>query len=255
MSEDLKSIRVCVDKVVPFDLQPKAEEVAVAENPKNAPNADPNVNKRLALMTRKMWQTGRTLRVSFLDGDEVMRERVAQHARVWMDYANVKFDFVDDEDAEIRISFVADSGSWSALGTDALISTPEWFPPGSPTMNFGWLTPDTDDEEYSRVVVHEFGHALGCLHEHQGPKANVQWNKPVVYRYFEETQGWTKEDVDFNLFDRYHEEETQFTEFDPESIMIYHIPPEFTLDGASYPTNVRLSQTDKDFISQQYPNS
>ncbi len=27
-------------------------------------------------------------------------------------------------------------------------------------MNFGWLEDDTDDEEYRRVVLHEFGHAL-----------------------------------------------------------------------------------------------
>ena len=254
MSEDLKSIRVCVDKVVPFDLQPKAEEVAVAENPKNAPNADPNVNKRLALMTRKMWQTGRTLRVSFLDGDEVMRGGSrSTRASGWTTPTSSSISWTTRTPKSA-------SRSWPtrARGRPSAPTRSFRRPSGSrgwPTMNFGWLTPDTDDEEYSRVVVHEFGDALGCLHEHQGPKANVQWNKPVVYRYFEETQGWTKEDVDFNLFDRYHEEETQFTEFDPESIMIYHIPPEFTLDGASYPTNVRLSQTDKDFISQQYPSS
>jgi len=38
------------------------------------------------------------------------------------------------------------------------------------TMNFGWLTPDTEDSEYQRVVLHEFGHALGLLHEHQHPR-------------------------------------------------------------------------------------
>jgi len=38
-----------------------------------------------------------------------------------------------------------------------------------PTMNYGWLKDDTDDVEYRRVVIHEFGHALGAIHEHQNP--------------------------------------------------------------------------------------
>lgn len=33
-------------------------------------------------------------------------------------------------------------------------------------MHFGWLRDDTDDVEWRRVVVHEFGHALGAIHEH-----------------------------------------------------------------------------------------
>jgi len=44
-------------------------------------------------------------------------------------------------------------------------------------MNYGWLRDDTQDEEYSRVVLHEFGHALGCIHEHQQPKFGRVWDK------------------------------------------------------------------------------
>ena len=38
-------------------------------------------------------------------------------------------------------------------------------------MNYGWLEPDTELREYQRVVRHEFGHALGMIHEHQNPAA------------------------------------------------------------------------------------
>lgn len=251
MAEDIKNIRVCIDKIVPLELNAKREKIAIDENPNNDPNQHKAANEKMALVTQSKWKNGRTLKVHFLDGLPQVQEKVKRYANLWSEHANIKFDFGDDPEAEIRISFEADPGSWSAVGTDALVS--EWFPAGTPTMNFGWLKPDTPDEEYSRVVTHEFGHALGCIHEHQGPSANIKWNKPFVYRYFALTQGWTEEDVDRNLFDRYSEEITQFTKFDPKSIMIYHIPPEFTLNSVSYLSNVRLSENDILFIGNQYP--
>ncbi len=46
----------------------------------------------------------------------------------------------------------------------------------------GWLEPDTPNDEYRRVVLHEFGHALGGIHEHQSPASGViPWDKPKVY--------------------------------------------------------------------------
>src|SRR5471030_922448 len=101
-------------------------------------------------------------------------------------------------------------------------------------MNFGWLEDNTPDEEWRRVVVHEFGHALGCIHEHSNPVGNIQWNKPVVYQYYEGApNNWTKEQVDSNLFAKYSANITQFTALDPNSIMMYPIPAQFTLDGFS----------------------
>ena len=54
--------------------------------------------------------------------------------------------------------------------------------------------------EYERVVVHEFGHALGAIHEHQNPKGGIEWNLPAVYKYFAGPPNfWSKEDVDVNV--------------------------------------------------------
>ena len=251
MSEDLKKIHVCVDKVGP--LSEAVEKVAIAENPKNAPGEDPNANLKMALETRKIWKSGRTLRVSFLDGSPIQRAKVEKYARVWMEHANIKFDFVDDEDAEIRISFVADDGSWSAIGTDALVTDPGWFPPGTPTMNYGWLRDDSDDEEYSRVVVHEFGHALGCIHEHQHPEGGIPWDKPAVYRYYSGPPNyWSTQQVDVNLFQTYSRTVTQFSEFDRQSIMLYPISEELTVGSFSVGWNRELSSTDKAFIGTLY---
>ena len=40
---------------------------------------------------------------------------------------------------------------------------------------------------------------------------------------------WTKEDVDHNLFRKYSQQSTNFSEFDRESIMTYWIPNEHTI--------------------------
>jgi hypothetical protein len=93
-----------------------------------------------------------------------VQEKVEHYASQRSQYANIRFEFfADDPDAEIRISF-QQSGSWSAVGTDALVE--EYFPKTEPTMNFGWLKPGLAEEEYLGVVLHEFGHALGMIHEH-----------------------------------------------------------------------------------------
>jgi Matrixin len=182
-----------------------------------------------------------------------VQAKVEQYARQWEQYANINFQFVDGKNAVIRISFEQD-GSWSALGTDALVE--EYFPKNEPTMNYGWLTPNSEEDDYSSVVLHEFGHALGMIHEHTSPVNGIQWNKEAVYESLSGPPNrWDKETIDFNMFERYTITQTQFTEFDPHSIMLYSFPKEWTLNGMSFPVNTVLSEKDKKFISARYPKT
>jgi hypothetical protein len=73
----------------------------------------------------------------------------------------------DQGPEEVRISFYADAGSRSAVGRDALNTSS--FPVHQPTMNFGWVRDDSDPVEDKAVILHEFGHALGCIHETRHP--------------------------------------------------------------------------------------
>jgi hypothetical protein len=222
MSE--QDFRVCVDRIV---------EASPLE---------------LTLATRSMWQPGSILKVRFLDGEPAVQATVEEIAHKWSEHANIKFDFGTNPDAEIRITFTG-RGSWSFVGKDALS-----IPKDEPTMNYGWLTPSMSDEECEGVVLHEFGHALGCVHEHQHPEHGIPWNKPAVYRYFAGPPNfWSKTKVDRNLFQAYSVDQTQFSSFDPQSIMIYPIPKELTDGVFEVGWNNKLSDMDKAFIGTVYP--
>lgn len=250
-------IKTCIDRLLPNELLFHASRAALAENPDNAATtkrglpafgAQIDSPGALAALTGKLWRPGRTLRVRFLDGDRAVQKRIEPYAQEWTKYANLHFTFGTDPNAEIRISF-QQPGSWSYLGTDALT-----IPRHQPTMNFGWLTPDTPDDEYARVVTHEFGHAIGCIHEHQNPATNIPWNPAAVYDYYAgPPNNWTKEQVDINLFTRYSADLTQFSAFDRDSIMLYPIPNAFTEGDFEVGWNRTLSTTDKRYIAKLYP--
>lgn len=212
--------------------------------------ADHGPSGLLAVVERfKLWENGRTLRVKFLDGIPDVQQRVMAVAKDWEAVANLSFDFVSSGSAEIRISFAEQGFSWSTVGTDALT-----VPQAEATMNYGWLTPTTSQREYQRVVRHEFGHALGMIHEHQNPAAlgQIPWDKPKVYAYYAQ-QGWTKADVDSNIFEVYSEESTNHTEFDPTSIMEYAVPDSLTIGTYSIGWNTEFSPMDIAFMKRQYP--
>jgi hypothetical protein len=279
------SPRICFDRIVPSNYQPagatahriaisnylsavrqKTAQLGVAPSANatlfqhmssiqklgNLSASDPVVVARMAVIDLKKWDNGRTLRCRFLDGDDFQQGKVKDKADIWLDYANVNFSFVTDPDAEVRISFQADPGSWSAVGTDCLIT--DYFPQYQPTMNFGWLRDDTADEEYERVVVHEFGHALGCIHEHQSPNENLQWNVDAVVAAFSGPPNyWSKDDIDHNILQKYSPDGISATRFDLNSIMLYQFDGSLFVDGKSTPLNTHLSDQDKQMIGQMYP--
>ena len=204
---------------------------------------------RAAVERMKLWANGRRLRVRFIDGVPEVQRRVAAIAKEWEAVANLTLDFVTAGASQLRISFAEQGFSWSTVGTDALT-----VPSTEATMNYGWLEPKSSQHEYERVVRHEFGHALGMIHEHQNPAAQgrIPWDKPKVYAHYA-LQGWTHADVDSNLFDVYDEGSTNHSAFDPASIMQYAIPDALTVGSFAIGWNGTLSATDVEFMRRQYP--
>src|SRR5688572_29487450 len=80
-------VRACVDRALSPERLRVVAERAMAERVTNAPMRAPEASSapyeafRMAVETAKEWPPGRTLRARFVDGDEVVRSRVAEHAR------------------------------------------------------------------------------------------------------------------------------------------------------------------------------
>lgn len=252
-------LHICCERIIPDTLDTQrlarhsiASEILTRSNKPLDP-AEVTGALRMAVPLAKRWTNGAELKCRFLDGSKKMRTKVEAVAHEWETHANIKFKFVKTGTAEIRISFFADAGSWSAVGTDALHK--EYFPLHQPTMNYGWLRDDTKDSEYSRVVLHEFGHALGVIHEHQAPKFDRVWNRAKVLEAFSGPPNfWDTRDIEHNILQKYSPQGMAFSKFDPDSIMLYFFPAELFSDGKG-PTkeNHSLSDTDKAMMRKLYP--
>ena len=212
-----------------------------------------DVNSRAALLNASRWNSGGIIRIRFLEGDESLQQRVRQTAERWAapGMANVKFQFVDSGDTEVRIAFEQGNGSWSYLGTQC-----RNIPDSEPTMNYGWLTPDSGNDELNRVVMHEFGHALGLIHEHQNPEGGIEWNEPAVMKELSgPPNNWDEATIRHNVLDHYPKGDVIASPVDKDSIMMYPIPRAWTLDGFSADLNADVSKDDIEFIQTVYPGN
>lgn len=233
MSNDL---RICFDRILPSDLRR-------LNRPEFAPSTRGGSVARAALLRAKKWPVGVTLKVRFLGGTSEQQDIVRQFAPGWSDYANLKLNFTNATDAEIRITFDADLGAWSYIGTDALD-----IPQNTPTMNLGW--------QDQAVVLHEFGHAIGLIHEHQNPVGGIQWNRNAVIQDLSgPPNNWDLATIEHNIFAAYSQDQLNSTQLDKFSIMMYRIPARWTTNGFSTEFNQVLSAVDQEFIGadENYP--
>ena len=220
-----KHPHVCIDRVLPRDLM------------RPQPTVHPRRGTLRAIaLIGKTWMNGSTLHVRFMGGSAQQQALAKEQAKWWSDRANLTFIFDNAPDADIRITFDESDGAWSYIGTDA-----KGIPANEATMNLGFMDGGT--------AAHEFGHAIGLAHEHQNPAGGIQWNEPVVIRELAGSPNfWTEAQARHNVLRKYSTDQFNGTDFDPDSIMLYFFPSEWTLNGVATKQNEVLSAIDRQFM-------
>jgi hypothetical protein len=267
--------RICVEKILPHHTKELS-------NMKTVSNSEQHFQKlKAAFYAKKIWPVGATIKICFLesaskiprttkemykqiaaeqgislkldplqkyidDNDIPIEEAIKKIVQErWQPFVQLKLLFVDKSDpgANIRISFDPSGGAWSLIGTDCLAEHSD-----KSTMNLGWFDVAT--------TMHEFGHALGMVHEHQSAFNNqIKWNVQAVDQWAKDTQGWDRQTTKENIIDRYSRSELNGSDYDPMSIMLYFFPASLTLNNKGTHQNIRLSCLDCIWANKMYPNN
>ncbi|KAJ7203437.1 hypothetical protein C8J57DRAFT_1408070 [Mycena rebaudengoi] len=199
-----------------------------------------------------LWDNGLEITYTFIDAHTNQKNKVESVMKEWCTYANISFRRT--ESGMLRISFKQSGGSWSYVGkTSLVINKPK------PTMNLGWIGKDEHiSSDETSVILHEFGHVLGLLHEHQSPSRGdkLHLDEETVYAYYTQTQKWDKATVQAQIIDVYGADDvSNYSELDLSSIMMYFMPKEMNKERKEVPPNKKLSDMDKAYMVINYPRS
>ena len=106
-----------------------------------------------------------------------------------------------------------------------------------------------------RTILHEFGHMLGLIEEHQNPKANIAWNRELILRELSgPPNNWDRATIETNVFQKAtaNQLSSAYRDFDTKSIMNMIFPETWT-GGVVLGSGDQMSESDKTFMAKLYP--
>lgn len=286
-----------------FEAYPKSIQDRIAErSAKLSRTRDFAGNKLFSFIKiTSCWPPSRPVTVAFRGGDPVLQSNIASIALGWMSSnVNIHLDFGPDANkgifrtwsttdtnfvADVRVAF-DQPGYWSLIGTESCDKTLGVMPNETSLNLEGFdsaLPPD-----WAGLVLHEFGHALGFMHEHQSPanncEAEFRWLDDPKYvattnqygefiSYFDgdgkllcpgvytvlggPPNGWDKEKVDENMRRVPYSSAYAIESFDKKSIMMYTFDSWMYVKSDQSPCftteNTKLSEGDRKGIADTYP--
>ena len=235
-----------------------AQSITKVERESDAakPFGDSAREAKAIVLNNSQWQD-LALSICFWNGSDAQREAVIASAQRWNGIAKIKMNFREidkhsltcrpGDASHIRISLAADaklkyvSGqnpahNWSLIGRQAT-----FIPLGGSrgqryevTMNLPEVPSllggggGTDLNTLDFQVGHEFGHALGLLHEFQS-KVCDGW---IDVKLLAQDQGWNSVDAAVNLWplSKLNIAYTEVGAYDINSIMQYNFPQKYYVE-------------------------
>lgn len=261
-----------------------------------APSPTAGFTPHFVIRITTLWKNGQTIKIAFRGGDKVLHKSIADAVTEWTKYANLKFDFgldpktegyrtwnVADKTyaADIRVSF-DQPGYYSLVGNDSV--NKQISKTGEESLNLEGFDQNLP-ADWKAVALHEFGHAIGFEHEHQGPNAMCDFRFDDDLGYVATTDGfgqfipdasgkrpglytflggppnnWPQAVVDFNL--KQLPKSSAYVEgpFDKKSIMKYFFEDFMFVSGKSsdcYTDSENLVPSDQDKVgaAKVYPRA